>query len=56
MADTIKREIVASIAAKCGLSKEQTLDIVQAFLDSITERLAQGDRSSFSSELPHISY
>lgn len=42
-----KKELVNRIAAKTGVTKVVAKDIIQSFLDAITEELAVGNRLEF---------
>lgn len=47
MATMTKKELVLKIAMQCNLPPADVRRIVQAFLDSLTEGLANGDRYEF---------
>ena len=39
-----KDVLIANVAANCGLSKKQTTEIVDAFLDNIADALTKGEK------------
>lgn len=43
MTSITKRDLVVSISAATGLTQEQTLDVVQQFLDTVTDHVADGN-------------
>jgi len=43
-----KDQVVEAVAAKCGLSKKQTEEVLEATLDSITRALQKGDKVVFT--------
>jgi len=47
MATKTKKELVLKISAECNLPPNDVRRIVQSFLDSLVEGLAQGDRYEF---------
>lgn len=47
MATTTKKKLIQKIAQKKGLHPNDVRNVVQAFLDAMTESLAEGDRLEF---------
>lgn len=43
MATITKRDLVVSISEASGLTQQQTLEVVQQFLDTVTEQVADGN-------------
>lgn len=43
-----KDQIIEAVSAKCGLSKRQTEEVIEAVLDSITRALQKGDKVVFT--------
>lgn len=43
-----KDQVIEAVAAKCGCSKKQTEECVEAVLDSITKALQKGDKVMFT--------
>lgn len=43
MTTITKRDLVVSISAASGLTQEQTLEVVQRFLDTVTDQVAGGN-------------
>jgi len=43
-----KDQVIEAVAAKCGLSKKQTEEVLGATLDTITRALQKGDKVVFT--------
>ncbi len=43
-----KDQIIEAVAAKCGLSKKQTDEVLESILDNITKALQKGDKVAFT--------
>ncbi len=39
-----KNVLIANVAEECGLSKKQTTEVVDAFLDNVAEALKKGEK------------
>lgn len=44
MATITKRDLVITISNACGLTQQQVLDVVQNFLDTVTDHLSEGNQ------------
>ncbi len=47
MATVTKKKIIQSISQKRGMHPNEVRNVIQSFLDEVTEHLAEGDRLEF---------